>query len=150
MSLAAVYFNILANKLERCSNSEWVWCDFWVSCLFSPWERMHSIMDFCPFGPGVQREPQTALRVRRKQSAAVCFCSEVCVWCAVSVCLAVCVTHVDAEGHQVVVVDRVVCDWLSQMEGQLGELEGCSCVRGGEDDSSWVVHHRHVSSQYHL
>lgn len=61
-----------------------------------------------------------------------------------------CVTHIDAEGHEVVGVEEVVGDWLSQVEGQLDEPEGGAGIRGREDDPAWVVHHRYVRCQYHL
>lgn len=59
-------------------------------------------------------------------------------------------THIDAEGHEVVGVEEVVRDRLSQVEGQLDELEGRAGVRGGEDDPARVVHHRDVRCQNHL
>lgn len=59
-------------------------------------------------------------------------------------------THIDAEGNEVVRVEEVVRDWLSQVEGQLDELEGRARIRGGEDDPASVVHHRDVCCQYHL
>lgn len=58
--------------------------------------------------------------------------------------------HINAEGHEVVRVEEVVRDWLSQVEGQLDELEGRAGIRGGEDDPAPVVHHRYVCRQYHL
>lgn len=59
-------------------------------------------------------------------------------------------THIDAEGHEVVRVEEVVRDRLSQVEGQLDELEGGAGIRGGEDDPASVVHHRYVCRQYNL
>lgn len=59
-------------------------------------------------------------------------------------------THIDAEGHEVVGVEEVVGDWLSQVEGQLDEPEGGAGIRGGEDDPAWVVHHWYIRCQYHL
>ncbi len=59
-------------------------------------------------------------------------------------------THIDAEGHEVVRVEEVVCDWLSQVEGQLDELKSGAGVRGGEDDPASVVQHWYVGCQYHL
>lgn len=59
-------------------------------------------------------------------------------------------THIDAEGGEVVRVVEVVRDWLSQVEGQLDELEGGAGIRGGEDDPAAVVHDRNVRRQYHL
>lgn len=47
--------------------------------------------------------------------------------------------HVDAEGHQVVGVEEVVGDGLSQVEGQLDEPERCPGVCGGEDDPTRVA-----------
>lgn len=59
-------------------------------------------------------------------------------------------TNINAEGHEVVRIEEVVRDSLSQVEGKLDELEGRSGVRGGEDDPSWVIHHRYICCQYHL
>ncbi len=58
--------------------------------------------------------------------------------------------HIDAESHQVIRVEEVVCDWLSQVERKLDELEGRAGVCGGEDDPTSVVHHWYVCCQYHL
>lgn len=60
------------------------------------------------------------------------------------------VTHVDAECSQVARVLEVVRDWLSEVEGQLDELEGGSSIHGGKDNPALVIHHRDVRHQYHL
>lgn len=59
-------------------------------------------------------------------------------------------THIDAEGGEVVRVVEVVRDWLSQVEGQLDELESGAGIRGSEDDPATVVHDRNVRCEYHL
>lgn len=67
------------------------------------------------------------------------------------VCVAECSeTHVDAEGRQVVGVEEVVRDGLSQVEGQLYESERCPGICRGEDDPTWIAKNRRVCSQYHL
>lgn len=53
-------------------------------------------------------------------------------------------THINAEGHKIVRVGEVVHDWLRQVKGQLDELEGCTSIRGGEDNPTWIVKHRCV------
>ena len=84
------YINSTCFTEHLCSDTQG-----FVSCLFSPWERMHSIMNFCPLGSKVEREPQSALRVRREQRS-VYLQFKVCVldlWVCVcvSVCVCVCV-----------------------------------------------------------
>lgn len=59
-------------------------------------------------------------------------------------------THIDAESHEVIGVEEVVRDWLSQVEGQLDELKGRASIRGGEDDAASVVQHGYICCQYHL
>lgn len=61
-----------------------------------------------------------------------------------------CGTHINAQGHKVVRVEEVICDWLCQVEGQLNELESCTGICGGEDNPTWIFQHRYVCCQYHL
>lgn len=61
-----------------------------------------------------------------------------------------CVTHINAPSYQVVMVQKVVCDWLSKVEGQLDECKGRTSICGGEDDPSWIVHHWNICGQNHL
>lgn len=68
-----------------------IWVCGLVSCLFSPWERMHSIMNFCPRGAKVQREPQAALHVGREQRSVYLY-FKVCVWC-VCMCVGIVLTQ---------------------------------------------------------